>query len=84
MNTDYVSLMARGLVEVEVEAGRLQAIALEDVGSQRPVGLIWRRNETLAPTAARLVEILRRVSKEEARPHAALLRRKGAKAARRR
>jgi DNA-binding transcriptional LysR family regulator len=84
MNTDYVSLMARGLVEVEVEAGRLQAIALEDVGSQRPVGLIWRRNETLAPTAARLVEILRRVSKEESRPHAAVLRRKGAKAARRR
>jgi LysR family transcriptional regulator of gallate degradation len=82
MNTDYVSLMARGLVEVEVEAGRLKAIALKDIGSQRPIGLMWRRNEALAPTAARLVEILRRVSKEEAPPRAAV-RRKGAKAARR-
>jgi DNA-binding transcriptional LysR family regulator len=66
MTTDCVSLMARELVEVEIKAGRLRAIALEDVGSQRPVGLVWRRNEKLTPTAARLVEILRRVAKEEA------------------
>lgn len=68
MSTDCVSLMARTLVEVEIEAGRLRAIALDDVGNLRPVGLMWRRNEKLPPPAARLVEILRRVSKEEAPP----------------
>lgn len=65
MSTDCVSLMARGLVEVEVAANRLRVIALEDVESQRPVGMMWRRDEKLSPIAARLVEILRRVSKEE-------------------
>ena len=83
MRTDCVSLMARGLVEVEIEAGRLWAIALEDVGSQRPVGLMWRRSEKLAPTAARLAEILRRVSKEETPPRRAPSGRKPGKPARR-
>ena len=83
MSTDCVSLMARGLVEVEIEAGRLWAIALEDVGSQRPVGLTWRRSEKLTPTAARLVEILRRVSKEETPPRKAPAGRKAGKPARR-
>ena len=82
MSTDYVSLMARGLVEVEVEAGRLKATALDGVGSQRPVGVMWRRNEKLAPTAARLVDLLRRVSKEEAPPPTTAARRKGPKAVR--
>jgi DNA-binding transcriptional LysR family regulator len=70
METDYVSLMASSLVEVEVEAGRLKAVALADIGSQRPVGLTWRRNEKLPPAAARLVDILRRVAREEGRPSA--------------
>jgi len=70
METDYVSLMARSLVEVEVEAGRLKAVALADIGSQRPVGLTWRRNEKLPPVAARLVDILRRVAREEGSPSA--------------
>ncbi|MGC1560561.1 MAG: LysR family transcriptional regulator [Bradyrhizobium sp.] len=83
MNTDYVSLMARGLVEVEIEAGRLQATTLDGVGSQRPVGLMWRRNETPAPTAARLAEILRSVAKQEAPPRTAAVKRKRAKPARR-
>jgi LysR family transcriptional regulator of gallate degradation len=65
MNTDCVSVMARELVEVEVAAGRLRVISLQDVGSQRPVGMMWRRDERLSPIAARLVDILRRVSKEE-------------------
>ncbi|WP_454649972.1 LysR family transcriptional regulator [Bradyrhizobium liaoningense] len=65
MSTDCVSLMARGLVEVEVAAGRLRVIPLKGVGSQRPVGMAWRRNDKLSPIAARLVEILRRVSKDE-------------------
>jgi len=82
MSTDYVSLMARGLVEVEIEAGRLKAIALHDVGNLRPVGLMWRRNEKLAPTAARLVDILRRVSKEVTPPRKAPARRKTRKPAR--
>ena len=83
MNTDCVSLMARGLVEVEIEAGRLWAIALEDIGGQRTVGLMWRRNEKLAPTAARLVEILRRISKEEKPRRRAAAKRKPGKSARR-
>lgn len=65
MSTDCVSLMARELVEVEVAAGRLRVIALEGVESQRPVGMMWRRNEKLPPIAARLVDILRRVSNQE-------------------
>jgi DNA-binding transcriptional LysR family regulator len=83
MSTDCVSLMARGLVEVEIEAGRLWAIALEDIGGQRTVGLMWRRNEKLAPTAARLVEILRRISKEEKPRRRAAAKRKPGKSARR-
>jgi DNA-binding transcriptional LysR family regulator len=71
MTTDCVSLMARELVEVEVAAGRLKVVALEDVGSQRPVGMMWRRSEALSPIAARVADIFRQVAREEfARPRA--------------
>jgi DNA-binding transcriptional LysR family regulator len=65
MSTDCVSLMARELVGVEVAARRLCIIALKGVENQRPVGVMWRRNETLSPVAARVLEILRKVSKDE-------------------
>lgn len=66
MNGDGVSIMARRLVEVEVAAGRLHAVPISDVGSQRPVGLIWRQDTRQPPVAARFAEIIRAVSRGEA------------------
>lgn len=59
MNTECVTLMAPSLVEVECVAGRLRSVALADLGDQRPVGLMWRRDEELSPVALRFADILR-------------------------
>jgi len=48
-----------------VALGRLRSIPLEDVGSLRPVGLIWRRDEKLSPIATRFAKILRSIAREE-------------------
>jgi LysR family transcriptional regulator of gallate degradation len=65
MTSDCVSIISPRLVEVEVALGRLHSIPLEDVRPLQPVGLIWRRNETLSPLAARFAKILRGLAQEE-------------------
>lgn len=66
MNTDGVSLMASPLVEVEVKAGYLRAVPIADVGAQRPVGLMWRRDDKLPPIAQRFADIVREIARGEA------------------
>lgn len=63
MNTDGVSIMAGRLVQVEVEAGHLRAVPIADVGAQRPVGLMWRRDDKLPPIAERFAAIVRDIAR---------------------
>ncbi|PTW63185.1 LysR family transcriptional regulator [Breoghania corrubedonensis] len=62
MNTDCITVISPRLVEVEVAAGRLCAVPLEDVGSLREVGLALRRSDKLSPIAARFRDILREIA----------------------
>jgi DNA-binding transcriptional LysR family regulator len=57
MNTNSVSIMASSLVEIEVAAGLLHTVALDDVGPQHPVGILWRRDEPFNPIAAHFAAI---------------------------
>lgn len=65
MNAGCVSVVSSRLVEVEAAAGRLAVIRLADVGSRRPVGLVWRRDEPLSPPAARFARIIRAIARDD-------------------
>ncbi|MEI2385812.1 LysR family transcriptional regulator [Breoghania sp. JC706] len=65
MNTDCITVISPRLVEVEVAAGRLHAVPLEDIGSLREVGLAWRRSDRLSPIATRFREIVRQIANPE-------------------
>lgn len=62
MNTEGVTIMSPGLVEVERLAGRLQVVPLKDVAPLQPVGMMWRSGEALSPIAARFAKVLRFVA----------------------
>lgn len=67
MNTDCVTIMAPNLIEVERAARRLTAVPLIDAALLRPiVGMMWRRNDTVSPTAARFAKILRTLAHTDA------------------
>jgi DNA-binding transcriptional LysR family regulator len=68
MNSDGISIMAGRLVAIEVEVGYLRAVPLIDVGVRRPVGLMWRKDDTLSPLSQRFVEIVHTLSREEDAP----------------
>lgn len=65
MDTDCVTIMSPRLVDVEVKAGRLHAVPLEDLAPLRQVGLLWRRRDTMSPIAERFMNIVRQLVKEE-------------------
>ena len=65
MDTDCVTIMSPRLVDVELRAGRLHAVPLEDLAPLRQVGLMWRRRDTISPIAARFMAIVRQLVKEE-------------------
>ena len=65
MDTDCVTIMSPRLVDVEVKAGRLHAVPLEDLAPMREVGLMWRRRDTMSPIAERFANIVRQLVKEE-------------------
>lgn len=65
MTTDCVTIMSPRLVEIEAAMGLLRSIPLEDVEPRQPVGLIWRRDDTMSPIAARFARILRAVARED-------------------
>jgi DNA-binding transcriptional LysR family regulator len=54
-----VALLPAPTVRREVEAGLLQAVHIEGVQWQRPLGIVHRRNRTLTNPARKLVELLR-------------------------
>jgi DNA-binding transcriptional LysR family regulator len=64
MTTKCVTIMSPRLVEVEVQAGRLCSVPVDDIGSLQPIGLILRRADELSPTAARFARLLREVAIE--------------------
>lgn len=66
MNGDGISVMAGRLVEVEVGSGYLTAVPLVDVGVRRPVGLMWRKDDELAPLVQRFMQIVRSLGRAEA------------------
>jgi DNA-binding transcriptional LysR family regulator len=53
-----VALLPAPTLRREVEAGLLQAVHLEGVEWQRPLGIVHRRNRTLTNPARKLVELL--------------------------
>lgn len=59
MSTECVTVMSPALVNVERNAGRLQAIALKDIAPLQPVGMMWRKDDELSPIATRFAKILR-------------------------
>jgi LysR family transcriptional regulator, regulator of abg operon len=65
MNSDGISIMAGRLVAIEAEAGYLRAVPLMDVGARRPVGLMWRKDDSLSPLSQRFVNIVHSLSREE-------------------
>jgi len=62
MATGCVALMSPALVAVEVQAGRLCAVALTEAAPLQPVGMVWRGDEELSPMAARFSAILRQAA----------------------
>jgi DNA-binding transcriptional LysR family regulator len=68
MTAGCVAVTYPPLVDVEVAAGRLRAIPLENVEPPKPIGLISRRNELLSPIAARFTRLLRSLAQEPAEP----------------
>lgn len=62
MNTEGVTIMAPGLVEVECRAGYLCAVPLEEPGPAQPVGMMWRAGDEQSPIAARFMKMLRRAA----------------------
>ncbi len=65
MSTECITVISPRLVKVEVAAGRLCAVPLEDIGSLREVGLAWRRSDRLSPIAMRFRDILRQIGTRE-------------------
>jgi len=66
MNTECVTIMSPALVDVECRAGRLHAVALQDVAPLQPVGVMWRRGDELSPIAERFAGVLREAAVDAA------------------
>lgn len=64
MNTQGVTIMAPGLVDVECRSGRLCAVPLVELGPLQPVGMMWRAGEERSPIAGRFAKLLRLAATE--------------------
>jgi DNA-binding transcriptional LysR family regulator len=63
--SDYVGLVARSSVEADEKCGLLKIIEIDSPLMIRPIGFLWRENESLSPAAKALMQAIETVCREQ-------------------